>query len=280
MASSFMKMIRARLFLSTVVVIVAITCYGRGSAAAHATDFKEVFNGYNDPALWSFYIKFTADIDDNKNPERSSSVSAQIKRRIAESKGVSVKVVSLTAHRYIAHQWPYSGSIPAADLSILDKKYPGCVRDIREIWGKFCRDSNDAIAQEFGWQQAKHLSQSYCAILYYTHLLADWLPPPVNNDFQFLMPVEKIVAELQRSVERMGSSDAHKQFCRDFQMKMNAALARGSSPQKQAEFVLEALKEAKLGTMLHNYYGIRGQMDEIKHPYKEDTQQQELQKAA
>lgn len=275
-----MKIKGSKLIFAAISAIMAITCYGRGSAAAHTTDFREVFNGYYDPALWKFYLNFTTAIDDNKNPENSNSVSAQIKRRIAENNGLSVKEVSLTAHRYIAHQWPYNGSIPASDLMILERKFPGCTRDIREIWGRFCRDSNNTVAQEFGWQQARHLSQSYCAILYYTHLLADWLPPPVNNDFRFLMPVEKSVAELQRSVERLGSSDKHKQFCKVFQTKMAAALAKGTSPNRQAELALEVLKDAKLGTLLHEYYGVKGQMNETKHPYKEDAQQQELKKAA
>ena len=275
-----MKNIVCRFALVALASILAVSCYGRSSAAAHSTDFREVFNGYYDSDLWNLYLKFTSDIDDNKNPENSNSVSARIKRRIAANNGMTVKEVSLTAHRYIAHQWPYNGSIPASDLMILEKKFPGCTKDIREIWGQFCRESNDAVAREFGWQQAKHLAQSYCAILYYTHLLADWLPPPVNNDYRYLMPVDKIVAELQRAVERLGSSDKHKQFCMEFQMKMSAALALGTSPQKQAELALEALKSAKLGTRLHEYYGVRGQMDELKHPYKEEPVQPGQKKAA
>lgn len=263
-----------------VAALLAVTCHGRGTAPAHSTDFKEVINGYDDPDLRNFYLKFTSDIDDNKNPENSTSVSARIKRRIAENNGLTVKEVSLTAHRYIAHQWPYNGAIPASDLMILEGKFPGCTKDIREIWGRFCQESNDAVAREFGWQQAKHLAESYCAILYYTHLLADWLPPPVNSSYRYLMPVEKIVAELQRAVERLGRSDEHKQFCREFQTKMSTALAMGPSPQRQAELALEALKSAKLGTKLHEYYGVRGQMDESKHPYREESEQPQLQKAA
>ena len=271
-------------FLRAVTVVVAamlaVTCHGRGTAAAHAADFKEVFNGYYDPALWNFYLKFTSDIDDNKNAEESTSVSARIKRRIAEKNGLTVKEVALTAHRYIAHQWPYNGSIPASDLIILENKFPGCKSDIREIWGKFCRESNDDIAREFGWQQAKHLAQAYCAVLYYAHLLADWLPPPVNNDYRYLMPVEKIVAELQKSVESVGRSDEHKKYCEEFRAKMTAALAAGTTPQKQAEFVLAALKDMKIGTMLHERFGVHGQMDESKHPYKGDESQPAHLKAA
>lgn len=270
----------SRIAFVIVSCVLAVSCYGRGSADAHAKDFREVFNGYNDPTLWKFYLKFTSDIDDNKNPETSSSVAARIKRRIAQNNGLTVKQVSLTAHRYIAHQWPYFGSIPPSDLAILERKYPGCTKDIREIWGRFCRENNDAAAQEFGWQQAKHLAQSYCAVLYYTHLLADWLPPPANRDYEYLMPVDKIVAELQRAVERMGSSDAHKRFCKEMQMKMSTALALGTNPNSQAVLVLDALKDLKLGTMLHKYYGLNGQMDEAKHPYKEDEGQPALKKAA
>ena len=275
-----MSIATSRFVLAAILVTLAVSCHGRGSAVAHSTDFKEVINGYFDPALWNFYLKFTSEIDDNKNAENSNSVSAKIKRRIAANNGITVKEVTLTAHRYIAHQWPYNGSIPASDLLILERKFPGCTKDIREIWGRFCRESNNIVAHEFGWQQAKHLAQSYCAILYYTHLLADWLPPPVNNDYRYLMPVEKIVAELERAVERLGSSDAHKQFCNEFRMKMSTALAMGASPQRQAELALEVLKSAKLGTKLHEYYGVRGQMDEKKHPYREEDAKPEAKKAA
>lgn len=237
-------------------------------------------NGYNDDRLFAFYKKFSADIDDNKNPEFSQSVSARIKQRIAKKTGKSVKEVSLTAHRYIAHQWCYGGSIPLSDLSILEGKYPGCKKDIVEIWKAFCSESDNTIAQEFGWLQSKHLAKAYCSILYSTHLLADWLPPPVNNDFQYLMPVDKIVAELQRSVERMGSSDAHKEYCKEFQAKMAEALNQGSSQQKRAEFVLDALKSMKLGSKLHEYYGTKGQMDEKRHPYTQEEDEQPLVKDA
>jgi len=260
--------------------LLSVTCNARGTAKAHAMDFREVIDGYNDSALFDFYQKFTSDIDDNKNPESSSSVSARIKRRIAERQGITVKEVSLTAHRYIAHQWPYDGSIPASDLIILEKKFPGCKSDIREIWGKFCGESNNTIAQEFGWQQSKHLAQAYCSVLYYTHLLADWLPPPINSDYRYLMPVDRIVAELQKAVEKMGSSDAHKKYCQEFRMKMSTALALGSSPQKQAELALEALKGMKVGTKLHEYYGTKGQMNEVKHPYTKESEQQPVKKAA
>ena len=275
-----MSIVKSRYVLAIIFVTLAVSCHGRGSAVAHSTDFKEVVNGYFDSTLWNFYLKFTSDIDDNKNAENSNSVSAQIKRRIAEKNGITVKEVNLTAHRYIAHQWPYHGAIPASDLLILERKFPGCTRDIRDIWGRFCRENNNTVAKEFGWQQSRHLAQSYCAILYYTHLLADWLPPPVNNDFRYLMPVDKIVAELQRAVERIGSSDAHKQFCKEFRMKMSTALAMGSSPQRQAELALETLKSAKLGTKLHEYYGVRGQMDEKKHPYREEAVKPVVKKAS
>ena len=274
------EMSSVRIVTAVAVTLLAVVSYGRGSAVAHSTDFKEVVNGYCDPVLWRFYLKFTSEIDDNKNPEDSTSVSARIKRRIAEKNGLTVKEVSLTAHRYIAHQWPYNGSIPASDLIILEKKFPGCKADIREIWGTFCRESNDTIAREFGWQQARHLAQAYCAVLYYTHLLADWLPPPVNNDYRYLMPVEKIVAELQRAVESMGRSDVHKKYCEDFRKKMAAALASGTSPQRQAELALETLKSMKIGTMLHERFGAHGQMDESRHPYREEAVQQKGVKAA
>ena len=266
---------------AVIFTLFAVTCYGRGSAKLHANDFFDVINGYNDQGLRTFYEKFSSDIDDNKDAEHSSSVSARIKRRIAAKSGRTIKDIHFSAHRYIAHQWPYNGSIPGSDLLILEYKFPGCKEDIREIWGAFCRENNEAIAREFRWQQAPHLAKAYCAVLYYTHLLADWLPPPVNKgDYQYLMPVNRIVAELQRAVESMGRSDSHKKYCEEFRKKMGAALAANPSPSKQAELVLEALKSMKLGTMLHERFGLHGQMDEAKHPYREESQQPQLQKAA
>ena len=57
---------------------------------------------------------------------------------------------------------------------------------------------------------------------------------------------------------------------------MKAALAKGMAPQSKAELALQALKDMKLGTMLHE----SGQMDESKHSYKEESSQPELKKAA
>ena len=276
-----MNKVSLRIAVVVLLVLLAITSYGRGSAKLHANDFIEVFNGYDDQGLRTFYEKFSSDIDDNKNAEQSTSVSARIKRRIAAKSGRSIKDIHFSAHRYIAHQWPYNGFIPVSDLIVLEYKFPGCKDDIREIWGAFCRENNEAVAREFRWQQAPKLAQAYCAVLYYTHLLADWLPPPVNNgDYQYLMPVNKIVAELQRAVESMGSSDKHKQYCGEFKKKMGAALAASPSPSRQAELALDALKSMKIGTMLHEYYGVHGQMDEVKHPYREEAARQESRKAA
>ena len=275
-------MSRAFRFFGTVLfsVFLVMACYGRSSARAHAVDFIEVFNGYDDPILRRIYEKFSFDVDDNKNAEVSTSVSARIKRRIAEKNGLSIKEVHLTAHRYIAHRWPYRGSIPFSDLAILEKKYPGCTEDIREIWGSFCRENNDRIAREFGWQQAKHLAQAYCEVLYYTHLLADRLPPPENTKYDFVMEVEKIVERLQEAVKRMGSSTEHQLYCKAFNSQMSAALSAGRDSKEKAKFALEALKSMKLGTMLHEHYGIHGQMDEVRHPYHVEETKQDSKDAA
>lgn len=262
------------LAIGAIFVFFAMSCHGRGSASAHATDFKEVFNGYSDLDLWLFYAKFSSDIDDNKNAEVSSSVSARIKRKLAEKKGVTVRDIPFTMHRYIAHQWVYGGSIPPADLMILENRYPGCTDDIRRIWSQFCKENNDIIAQEFRLPQ--RLAEAYCAILYYTHLLGDWLPAPENSDWEYLMPVEKIVLELQNAVGKLGHGDKHKEYCDRFQVTLKTALAKGLAPQSKAELVLQALKSMKLGTMLHE----SGQMDESKHSYKEEAAQTELKKAA
>lgn len=269
---------------TAICAVISITCLGpalaRGSAEKHAKDFFEVIDGYCDNDLKKIYETFSSNIDDNKNAEVSSCVSARIKRKIAQTHGMSVRDVHLTAHRYIAHNWPFAGKIP--EIDILENKFPGCRKDVQEIWSEFCRESSDTIAREFGWQSAPRLAQSYCAILYYTHLLADRLPPPENDpdQYKYIMGVDKIVRELQLTIERMGSSERHKKYCDEFRQKMSAALAAGKSPQDQAVHVLAALKSMKIGTMLHEYYGKNGQMDESRHQYREEPEQSELKKAA
>ena len=274
------KMYSVRVVMAVTAALLAAACFGRGSAEAHSRDFLEVFNGYDDPIIRNFYIRFSSNIDDNKNPQESSSVSARIKRRLAEKYKRPLSEVSLTTHRYIAHQWPYSGSIPLSDLLILENKYPGCKPVIIDTWRKFCRENNDVIAQEFGWLQSRSIAEAYCGFLYYTHLLGDWLPPPENTDYRYLMPVDKIVRELNKTARHMIKSDENKRFCDELNTKLSEAMMAGTSPQMQAKKVLEALKSMKLGTMLHKRFGEKGQMDETRHPYREEDEQTGLKKAA
>ena len=267
-----------KILLVAVCLIAARNAHARASAAAHATDFIEVINGYDDYQLVQFYKKFSSDIDNNKDAEASSSISARIKRAIAAKYQIDVRSVGFHhKHRYIAHQWKYGGAIPREDLSLIERYYPDCRDDIIRIWQQFCKEKNDYITSEFALQRAPWIAKSYCAVLYYTHIIADWLPD-ANSDFDFLMPLDTVVAEIVGAVNSMGRSDEHKKFCQELEMKLKTAKALGgASPQQQAVKILEALKEIKLGTMIHERFG--PYMDESRHPYHEDAGQQ-MQKAA
>lgn len=266
--------------ISLGVAILAMPCltFARGDANEHAKDFLAVINGYDDYRLRQFYKKFSTDLDNNKNAETATSISARIKRAIATRYGVDVRSIAFHhKHRYIAHQWKYQGSIPYEDLQLIEKYYPNCREDIIKIWQQFCRESNDYITSEFALQRTPWIAKAYCSILYYTHIIADWLPD-VNSDFDYLMPLDTVVQELVSAVRSMGRSKEHQQYCSELEMKLNAAKAMGGgSPQQQAVKILEALKEMKIGTMIHTRFG--PYMDESRHPYKEESQQG-LKKAA
>ena len=248
-----------------------------GKASEHSKVFRQVINGYDDYRLRQFYDKFSSDIDNNKNAETSTSISARIKRAIASKYGVNVKAVSFTKHRYIAHQWRYQSNIPYEDLQLIEKTYSDCREDIIKIWQQFCRESNNYITSEFALQRSPWIAKSYCAILYYTHIVCDWLPD-VNDDYDYLMSLDDIVDELVLAVQSMGRSDRHKKYCSEFEMKLRTALRLGNSNQGKAVKILEVLKEMKIGTMLHEHFG--KYMDESRHPYQEETVGMEYKKAA
>ena len=273
-----MKCISLSFVFASVVSLAPVCMFAYGSADMHAKDFVAVINGYDDYRLRQFYKKFSSDIDSNRNAETSTSLSAQIKRAIAAKYKVDVKSVHFYhKHRYIAHQWKYQGNIPYEDLQLISKYYPDCLEDIKNIWQRFCRGSNDYIASEFALQRSPWIAKAYCAILYYTHIICDWLPE-VNRDYDYLMSLDNVLLELVGVMESMGRSEAHKNFCKEFESKLKAAKALGGgSEQQQAVHMLRALKEMRIGTMLHERFG--PYMDESRHPYKEDAEQQ-LRKAA
>lgn len=270
---------RVNIFALIILSAVSVTAFAHGSADKHVQDFLDVIDGYDDYSLRQFYKGFTSDIDKFKDSETSSSVTARIKRLIAKKKGISVNDVRLRKHRYIAHQWPYQGAIPKADLMLIENDYPGTSEDIIRIWAEFCREKNDYITSEFALQRSPWVAKAYCAIVYYTHLLGDWLPPPENKDFEYVMPIDRIVEGIMESVRSVGRSDAHTKYCDELAMKLTTAKALGgNSPQQQAVKILEALKAAKIGTMFHERFGVNGQMDESRHPYR--AEEQPLRKAA
>ena len=268
---------RAALVVASVVSPLDGMC--RSGAEKHAEDFIQVFDGYDDYSLRQFYKKFSSDIDKFKDSETSDSITARIKRYLASKQNVSVSEIHLKKHRYIAHQWPYQGAIPREDLLLIEKDYPGATEGIVRIWQQFCREKNDYIANEFALQRSPWLAKSYCAIIYYTHLLGDWLPPPENKDFDFVMSIDRIVDGILSAVREMGRSEEHVRFSNELEKSLKAAKAAGgSSSQQQAVRILDALKAAKLGTMLHSRFG--KYMDESRHPYTEKDAQPQSQKAA
>ena len=278
-----MKRCLCDLVFCTIVVAACFPVCARGSKAKHAQDFMEVVNGYNDYRLKMFYEQFSSDIDKFSDAETSTSITACIKRLIAEKKNISVHDVHLHKHRYIAHQWPYQGAIPYEDLLLIDQDYPGLREDIISVWARFCRRQNDYIASEFAIQSAPWLSKAYCAILYYTHLLGDWLPYPENRDFEYVMPIDNIISGIEEAVGSMSRSEEHKKYCAEMKEELRKAKALGgASSQQQAVTILEALKRLKIGTRFHELKGVGGKriMDESRHPFSEDEGQPALKKAA
>ena len=258
--------------LKTMKMLFVVVCAGfsiSGAFAhsdrfAHATDMQKVFDGYQDETLREFYARFSSCIDLGPN-----SVEKRIRKRLAEAfPGQEIK---LTKHRYIAHSWFYGGAIP--DLTLLERKYPGCKRVVIEVWRKFCDESNSWIEREFGLYRAPWIASAYCAMLYYTHLLGDW-DPRDNKDIYddvgnntYLMPPKDIVVQLVQACRDMFGKSSHSDYCIRFKEELEKALKSKVSKPDQGVAVMKALWSLKVGTELHNTFAGKG-LDESRHVWK------------
>lgn len=246
-----------------VAVVAGFSAWGvfaHNDRYAHAADMQKVFDGYQDDDLRKFYAKFSSCIDTGPN-----SVEKKIRQRLAEK--FPGQVIELTKHRYVAHSWFYGGDIP--DLTLLERKYPGCKGVIIEVWRKFCNESNSWIEREFGLYRvqkiasAPKIASAYCAMLYYTHLLGDW-DPRDNSDFDFLMSPKDIVLHLVKACQDMFGKSSHSDYCIRFKDALEKALKSQVSKPDQGVAVMQALWSLKVGTELHNTFAGKG-LDESKH---------------
>lgn len=258
------------------LLAVVFACYSvlgvfaHGDRFAHAADMQKVFDGYKDETLRQFYAGFSSCIDTGPN-----SVEKRIRKRLAEK--FPGQEIALTKHRYVAHSWFYGGDIP--ELTLLERKYPGCKEVIVDVWRKFCNESNSWIEREFGLPRKSKIAPSYCAMLYYTHLLGDW-DPHDNTDFDYLMPPKDIVAQLVKACNDMFGKSSHSDYCTRFKEELDKALKSKVSKQDQGVAIMKALWSLKVGTELHNTYAGKG-LNESKHiwtPEPEPGEKNEIKK--
>ena len=244
------------LFALPLAVFFVLGAFAHGDRFAHAEDMQRVFDGYEDENLRQFYAKFSSCIDVGPN-----SVEKRIRKGLAEKfPGQEIK---LTKHRYVAHSWFYGGAIP--DLTLLERRYPGCKEVIVDVWRKFCNESNSTIEREFGLYSAPKIASAYCAMIYYTHLLGDW-DPRDNTDFDYLMPPKDIVAQLIKACKDMFGRSSHADYCNRFEAELKKALQSKVVKQDQGVAVMQALWSLKVGTELHNTFAGKG-LDETRHPW-------------
>jgi len=243
--------------LCLLIGICASVSFAHGNRYAHADDMQKVFDGYDDNILRQFYAKFSSSLDLGEN-----GVEKRIRRGLAERfPGQKIK---LTKHRYVAHSWYYAGSIP--DLTLLERRYPGCKEVIIDIWRKFCTESNSTIEREFGLYQSPWIASAYCSMLYYTHLLGDW-DPRDNTDFDYLMPPKDIVAQLVKACKTVFEKTSHSDYCNRFEETLKRALNSKTSKPEKGVAVMQALWSLKVGTELHNTFAGKG-LDESRHIWK------------
>ena len=237
--------------------------FAHGDRFAHAEDMQKVFDGYQDESLRQFYAKFSSSIDTGLD-----CISDKIREKLAEK--FPGQEITLTKHRYVAHSWFYGGAIP--DLTLLERKYPGCKDVIIDIWRKFCNESDSWIRREFGLYGTPKIARAYCAMLYYTHLLGDWTPE--NIDFDYLMPPKDIVAQLVQACEDIFGKTSHADYCIRFKDGLEMALRSKVSKSDQGVAVLQALWSLKVGTELHDAWAGKG-LDESRHMWKPDVKPKE-----
>lgn len=232
--------------------------FAHGNRFEHAKDMQKVFDGYEDENLRQFYAKFSSCIDTGPN-----SVEKRIRKGLAEKfPGQKIK---LTEHRYVAHSWFYGGAIP--DLTLLERRYPGCKEVIVDVWRKFCNENNSTIEREFGLYGAPKIASAYCSMLYYTHLLGDWDPRDnTDSSYSYLMLPKDIVEQLIKACKDMFGRSSHSDYCGRFEAELRKALQSKVVKQDQGVAIMQALWSLKVGTELHNTFAGKG-LDETRHPW-------------
>lgn len=249
------RLVAASLWIA-MLVSMPFPSYGHGDSKMHATDFVEVFDGYNDGGLFNIYRDFSSGVD-SKIPRE---IRAALEARFPDRK------ITLKKHRYFAHAWPYGTAIPRQMLLALDKDYPGAWNDISIVWQRFCGGWNKRIAAEFGLQPAPHLAKAWCAMLYHTHLLGDW-QPETNKDFDYVMPVEDIVKNLCANCHAMFDRTSQEMYAKQFESALKFAYSKAPGDETaKAKAVMKELKAQKLGTKLHETFAPKV-LNESRHKW-------------
>lgn len=242
----------------------SMAAFGHGSKSVHAAEFKAVINGYDDPTLNAFYLKFSSGID--------SGLLNDIRTALGEKFGCSELHVSFGDHRFYAHSWPFGDHIPRNKLDKIENIHQGAWEAIEPVWQKFCGEQISYVMSELRFPRKQ--ARAFCAVLYYVHLLGDW-DPNDNTMFRYVMPCSEIVERLNSQFTVIFIN--HPDMAMEIRTRLSAAAASSPNDCQKSLAIMSALRELKIGTKIHNTWG---QYFESKHPYREESEQPQLQKAA
>lgn len=244
---------------------ISMMAFGHGDKSVHVAEFKAVINGYDDPTLNEFYTKFSSGID--------HGLLNDIRNALGEKFGCSQLHVSFGDHRFYAHSWPFGESIPRNRLDKIEQIHQGAWEAINPVWKRFCGEHISYVMKELKFP--RNQARSFCAVLYYVHLLGDW-DPKDNSMFKYVMPCSEIVERLNRQLTVIFIN--HAEMASEIRSQLSAAAASSPNDCQKALAIMSALRELKIGTKIHETWG---QYFESKHhPYKEEAAQPQLQKAA
>lgn len=238
-----MRLISAcRFTIVTICLTMAMSLFGHHDKSAHATDFRSVFNGYNDMGLYAFYLRFSSGID--------SGLLTDIEKALGDSFGCSKLHVSFGDHRYYAHSWPFGADIPRYKLDKLEKIHPGAWDVIKPVWRKFCGEQISYAMFELKFPRDQ--ARAFCAILYYIHLLGDW-DPKDNSMFHYVMTCDEIVENMNKQFAVLFVN--HPEMAAEIRQRLEQAKVVSTDDCQKSLAIMKALRDSKIGTKIHQTWG-------------------------
>ncbi len=228
----------------TFILTMTVQAFAHKSAALHFADAETVFSGYGDDKSFKALFRVVSGGVDNDLPKAFNDAIGPIPGY----------------HRILGHGWTLNAAIPRTTMYKLEERYPGKEKEIIEVWAEFARGC--IVKSEELSGLPKKQSNALVSIIYDVHLVGD-----LESDNKLISPVlelGEIVKNIKKDCEILFiNKPLHSEFA---SKKLDEAMKSSLPYQEKAQFVMVALYNLRLGTMLNDAWG-----NTLKFKYSPDA---------